>query len=361
MKKLIFFLLIAIFLVSAPNVKGFLFNCKGYELGLDFCYEVKYDIESCTENVCYQKTDLIEEEESIIYWPKVSVTGFSHSEKGYSYNFNEIYYPGDLLVVYYFVYPSGETSERKIVWISSPEINLEGFQNGSEVLVTSKTAIGGISIPSDYPGVIELKSVVAPIGILTNLGEIEDSLFKTRRIHILSHSEVMNEKISQTSLRVSIFALIIAIIMVFLTFYKDYKRQISLLESLHSELEAISSKKRMIELLDIKIDTTGNLQWVKELFGYELKHAHGIWKLNVQTYVGELNNKIRFKKTKDLKRVLIHISQKIEMIENYFRQYEGVPKEHQKVIKEAIIKVVDETIKLVETGKKFIEDEFGIK
>ena len=146
----------------------------------------------------------------------------------------------------------------------------------------------------------------------------------------------------------------------FLHSTKIIKDKISLLESLHSELEAISSKKRKIKLLDLNIDTAGNLQWVKELFGYELKHAHGIWKLNVQTYIGELNNKIWFKKTKDLKRVLIHISQKIEMIENYFRQYEGVPKEYQKVIKEAIIKVVDETIKLVETGKKFIEDEFKI-
>ncbi len=358
MKKLIFFLLIAIFLVSTPNVKGFMFNCKGYELGLDFCYEVKYDIESCTEYVCYQKIDLIEEGEKVIYWPKVSVTGFSYSEKGSSYSFNETYHPGNLLIVYYFVYPSGERSERRIVWISDPEVNLEGFQNGTEVVVSSKTAIGGISIPSDYPGVIELRTVVASTAM--NIEEIDESLFETRKVHILSHSEVLNEEISRNSLLVSIFALIIAIIMAFLTFYKDYKRQISLLESLHSELEAISSKKRKIELLDLNIDTTGNLQWVKELFGYELKHAHGIWKLNVQTYVGELNNKIKFNKTKDLKRVLIHISQKIEMIENYFRQYEGVPKDHQKAIKEAIIKVVDETIKLVETGKKFIEDEFGI-
>lgn len=359
MKKLIFSLLIIIFLVSTPNVKGFMFNCKGYELGLNFCYEIKYDIESCTKYVCYQKTDLIEEGETVIYWPNVSVTGFSYSEKGYSYSLNETYHPGDLLIVYYFVYPSGERSERSIIWISDPEVNLGGFQKGVEVPVLSKTAIGGISIPSNYPGVIELRTVISSTAM--NIEGIDESLFETRRVHILSHSEVLGEKISKNSLIVSIFALIIAIIMAFLTFYRDYKRQISILESLHSELEAISSKKKKIKLLDLNIDTIGNLQWVKELFDYELKHAHGIWKLNVQTYIGELNNKIKFKKTKSLKKVLIHISQKIEMIENYFRQYEGVPKEHQKIIKEAIIKVIDETMGLVDTGKRFIEDEFGIK
>ncbi len=88
---------------------------------------------------------------------------------------------------------------------------------------------------------------------------------------------------------------------------------------------------------------------------------HGIWKLNTQVYVACLNGKIKFKKTENLKNVLIHISQKIELIENYLLQYNQVPKEHQKSIKEAVMKVLKEVIELVETTKKFIETEFRIK
>ena len=141
-------------------------------------------------------------------------------------------------------------------------------------------------------------------------------------------------------------------------------RQKDILESLYSELEAISSKKRHIELMDTKVSTHGNLQWVKELFEQGLKPAHGIWKLNTQTYVINLNREIKGKETKRLKDSLIHISQKIELIENYLIQYNQIPEKASEVykvpIKKAIVNTLKETIGLVESTKEFIKKEFEI-
>lgn len=360
MKKLIFFLLFVIVLVSIPDVKSFYFNCQGYKLGLNFCYEVNYEVQSCAENICYSKTGLIKEGEEVIYWPKIFVTGFAYSNENRTFYFNETYHPGDLLIIYYFVYPSGENSERRIVFISDPEVNLEGFQNGSKAMVSSQNSIGGISVPTDHPGVIELKSVIAPIGTLNNLSGIDNSFFETRKIHILSYSEVLNEKISRSSLYVAILGLIIALIVVFVPFYKDKQRQISLLEALYSELDAISSKKGEIEVLDKKIPTKGNLQWIKELFGWELRPAHGIWKLSTQDYITGLDRKIKGKTTRPLKKVLILISQKIELIENYLIQYASVTRKDD-AIKEAIMKVINEVTELVDITKKLLEKDFGIR
>ena len=145
----------------------------------------------------------------------------------------------------------------------------------------------------------------------------------------------------------------------------DYQKQISLLESLYSELDAISSKEKKINLLDKEISTKGNLQWYKELYKGDLKPAHGIWNLNTKIYVGKLNWKIKNKETKPLKDALIHISQKIELIENQLSQYHQIPKTVSEKIrntfKKAIMNNLKELIEFVETTKEFIEKAWRLE
>ena len=147
---------------------------------------------------------------------------------------------------------------------------------------------------------------------------------------------------------------------------REEERQISLLESLYSELDAISSKEKKIKLIKKEIKTEGNLQWVKELFGYGLIPAHKIWNLNTQIYVGGLNSEIKGEKTKSLKSSLIHISQKIELIGNYILQYNQIPEtnnphvDNRKILRDSVIKIVDEVIELVEEANEFIKNKYGI-
>ena len=227
----------------------------------------------------------------------------------------------------------------------------------------------GLDIDTNVPGIWKVKYLAFneqeynKFNNLTDTQKINYKGFENYDVHVLTYYEHVTEEVSRNALYVSIFALFAAIIMGILPFYRDYKKQVSLLESLYSELDAISSKEKKINLLNKEISTKGNLQWVEELFGWDLKPAHGIWKLNTQIYVDGLNEKIKFKKTKHLKNALIHISQKIELIENYLSQYNQVSeknKEYRKNVKEAITKVLKEVIELVETTKKYIELEFGI-
>ena len=69
---------------------------------------------------------------------------------------------------------------------------------------------------------------------------------------------------------------------------------------------------------------------------------------------------INGKKTNNLKSSLLHISQKIELVENYLEQYNQANKEN-KDIKDAIIKVINEVIELVEITKKLTKENFGVK
>jgi hypothetical protein len=104
-----------------------------------------------------------------------------------------------------------------------------------------------------------------------------------------------------------------------------------------------------------------NLQGAKELFGWGLKPAYSIWKLDTQMYVTNLNVKIKWKKTKPLKDLLIAIHQKVECIENYLLQCGKMPEISKKDIREAVIHFFDDVIGSVEIAKKFIETNFRIK
>jgi hypothetical protein len=145
----------------------------------------------------------------------------------------------------------------------------------------------------------------------------------------------------------------------------ESKKQNDLLESLCTELDAIGSKKNEFKILNKKISTKGNLEWFYELFKDGLKPGHGIWKLNPQLYVIGLNGKINGKKTKPLKDAIIHLNQKIELIENYLVQYDKIPegasfRVHREAVKNGVMNLIDDTIDLVRIIKKFIKKEFKI-
>jgi hypothetical protein len=282
----------------------------------------------------------------IIYWPNISI-----------WPGTQVNQTQNLVLFYYLIDPSGKKIDGPPIFITDASIIGDS--------ITSPYAIAGIGVPSSYPGIWEIRSILVDMEDYLNNSDYfrekyTESLFSTERVHVLSYNEYVNERIAKNSLYVAIFALLITIFLGFLPLYRDYRKQISLLESLYSELDAISSEEKRIRLSHKEKSIKGNLQWVEELFGWGLKPAHGIWKLNTQIYVAGLNEKIKFKKTKSLKRFLILISQKIELIENYLLQFNQVPKETDNVYKEAIMKVFAEVIELVETTKTFIEKEFRI-
>jgi len=127
-----------------------------------------------------------------------------------------------------------------------------------------------------------------------------------------------------------VFAIGIATIvfMWLIPFCTERKKQKSLLKSLLVELNKISNEKK---------DEEGNLQW----FGKTTKNLHGIWILNVSVYMEGLNG------FEELKKNLVDISQKIEMLNRF--AFSGL--ERNKFFKD----LIDETIKKVEKSKKFIE------
>ncbi len=118
-------------------------------------------------------------------------------------------------------------------------------------------------------------------------------------------------------------------------------------------------------MLNIKISTKGNLQWIKELLENNGNPAHGIWNLNTSIYVTGLNRKIKGKKTDKLKSSLIHATQKIELIGNYLSTHrqakERELEKHAQAIAKVLIKPVGELINLVDTIKKYLIEEFKIK
>ena len=135
----------------------------------------------------------------------------------------------------------------------------------------------------------------------------------------------------------------------------ESEKQISLLESLYSELDAISSKKRKIKFLNEKISTIGNLQWVKENLGGKFLHA--VWNLNVLIYIQGLNSKINKIETKNLKDALIHISQKIEMIRNVISEYDL---KSDLDMKKSLEEIIDELIGFIDKIKQMIKKDFKI-
>ncbi len=140
----------------------------------------------------------------------------------------------------------------------------------------------------------------------------------------------------------------------------ELRRQKDLLESLYTELDAISNKNKKIKFEE------GNLQWFKDAVGVG-KPLHSVWSINPSPYLSYLSSVINGKETRSIKRKLVRLNQKIEMINGIvlsgeynlgiFGQRETRDEQMLKFVK----KVIDEMIDLTEEMKKRLVDEFKVK
>jgi len=165
------------------------------------------------------------------------------------------------------------------------------------------------------------------------------------------------------------FLTILATILVASYFYEtnrenqgldELRRQSDLLDSLYIELDAISNKDKKIEFAE------GNLQWFKDTVGVG-KPLHSIWSINPSPYLSNLSSIINGKGTGFLKRKLVSLNQKIEMINGIVLSGEynlgiiGKRETRDEVMLKFVKKTIDEMITLTEVMKKQLRDEFKVK
>lgn len=130
------------------------------------------------------------------------------------------------------------------------------------------------------------------------------------------------------------------------------ERQLSLVNSLYSELHMISDPKHTFKLNKKKYKLKGNLEWFKETIKNTGKFpAHEVWYINTSEYIGKLNRKINNVQTFNLKKMIILINQKILMIN-------GARKGIVPFKKKDLIEDIKEVIGMVNDAKNFIEEKF---
>ena len=131
--------------------------------------------------------------------------------------------------------------------------------------------------------------------------------------------------------------------------------QISLLHSLLVELNAISSPLNNIRINQKDYTLKGNLEWYEEILsqykGKNITPSHNAWRLNTDNYLSNLHNKIDGKSLIELKKLLILINQKLELIKNYF---------DWKIPQNKIEEVIKETKGMVKDSKDFLREKFNI-
>lgn len=129
-----------------------------------------------------------------------------------------------------------------------------------------------------------------------------------------------------------------------------------LLNSLVVELNAVSSKSNDILINTKEYALKGNLEWYEELLennkGKKILPPHSLWKINTQEYLTKLPNKIKGKNILELKKLLVLLNQKIELIQNYLLF--GMKQEN---IKE----VIEESKTIVKDAKIFLNEKFKIR
>jgi len=137
---------------------------------------------------------------------------------------------------------------------------------------------------------------------------------------------------------------------------KNERNQIyfGLLNSLIVELNAVSSKSNDILINAKEYHLKGNLEWYEEdvLPKYKTNKGippHSIWKINTSEYLAKLPNKIKGKDIIDLKKLLVLLNQKLELIQNYFSF--GIPQDEIK-------KVIEESKGIVKDAKIFLNEKF---
>ncbi len=136
-----------------------------------------------------------------------------------------------------------------------------------------------------------------------------------------------------------------------------YDLQISLLHSLLVELNQISSPSNDIYINGKTYPHKGNLEWYEEdiLPKYKTNKGippHSVWRINTTEYLAKLPNEIKGKNIIELKKILVLLNQKLELISNYF--VFGVA---ENTIKE----VITESKNIVKDAKYFINDKLNVR
>lgn len=330
-------------------------DCHEEESGLKFCYDLNYDKTYCRsindyDHCIYNSNNLPVEGQKIIYWPNISI-----------WPTEEINQTENLVLIYYLINPAGDVIRRIPIFIDSATI-IKGKE------ITSPTAIAGIQVPSDYPGIWEIKTFLIKRDLyLENLNpgsfldfkqEYNSSSFRTTRVHVLSYSENLTNELGVGTFVISLMLLAITII----TFLKDIiinpqrerKKQIDSFKALYTELDVVSNKVK-----------EGNLQWFLNSVD-KGRPLHSIWKINVDPYMTLLPSNFNGKNITSLKKELVNINQKIEMINDVvlsgkYDLKKRLPKEKRypdrqmaKFIKETIKETITKTEKIKEVIKEII-------
>lgn len=138
-----------------------------------------------------------------------------------------------------------------------------------------------------------------------------------------------------------------------------YNTRISLIHSLSVELNQVSSPGGSISINSRPYSHIGNLEWYRDSIlpeyeknGNKGAPPHDVWQINTSEYLSKLPNRIKGRDLVELKKLLVLINQKLELIRNYFLG--GVKADK---IKE----VIKETIRMVEDAKEFLRKEFNIR
>ena len=135
---------------------------------------------------------------------------------------------------------------------------------------------------------------------------------------------------------------------------RELKKQFDILESLYTELSAVSDKGKGIKFSE------GNLQWFNDALGIG-KPLHSIWSIDPSPYLSNLSSKINGKKTVSLKRKIVKLNQKIEMINGivlsaeYNRGIFGKKDTRDEVMLKFVRETINEMISLTEGMKKTIK------
>ena len=344
-KKIIFLVLFSLLFIPT----FYALSCNDEQItGLNYCYEINYDKTLCNseyKNCLFNDNGFPFEGQEITYWPKIR---FISSE--------ELNKTQNLVLYYYLVDPSGKRlSVGYPIFIDGADI-----LNGQEIKITQ-----GIGVPSDYPGLWEIRTVLIDKSLfLDNVNgstfgfklnkDYDESLFGKYVVHIIPYSEELTKKLGLISLIVSFVLLFISFFMLLIELrikpHKETEKQKDLFKSLYCELSVISNPEKKEE---------GNLQWFFNSIG-KGEPLHSIWTVNVSPYMAGLPSKFEGNEIISIKNELVKINQKIEMINNVvlsgkydlIKKLLGEKRNPDNQMRKYIKKVINETIGRIELIKK---------
>lgn len=220
---LLLFLLPLIIAVDYSQIKDadskMYYHCNYPQYGTDFCYRINF------EKYFNSLQNEPIEGNSIYYEPSIFISVIANNSS-LSTRF---------VLIYYFIKPSGEATDISQIYFYDVNIS-EGKSFYTNNL---------IKVPSDYPGIWGLRTVLVSGGYWSsilfrkNISElIRDLPFDTERINLSSKSEIRMETISWCTLITSILCALVSII----SLIKDFRNKKSSKKIPEQTLEEILQK-----------------------------------------------------------------------------------------------------------------------